>query len=86
MYRKILSKVQELRVHGGIVLAIATKGDAEIVGLCAGIYTIPDSFEPFSPHTRALAVPIQFPACHIAPSRGSDVDGTRKLAKTVAVE
>jgi glucosamine--fructose-6-phosphate aminotransferase (isomerizing) len=84
VYKKMLSNIQEVRARAGVVIALATDGDQEIVEHADEIIRIPVTNELLSP---ALAVvPLQLLAYHIADRRGNDVDQPRNLAKAVTVE
>jgi glucosamine--fructose-6-phosphate aminotransferase (isomerizing) len=84
VYKKMLSNIQEVRARAGVVIALATDGDEEIVEHADEIIWIPATNELISP---ALAVvPLQLLAYHIADRRGNDVDQPRNLAKAVTVE
>ncbi len=84
VYKKMLSNIQEVRARAGVVIALATDGDQEIVQHADEIIWIPPTNELLSP---ALAVvPLQLLAYHIADRRGNDVDQPRNLAKAVTVE
>jgi glucosamine--fructose-6-phosphate aminotransferase (isomerizing) len=84
VYKKMLSNIQEVRARAGVVIALATDGDEDIVAHADEIIRIPATNELLSP---ALAVvPLQLLAYHIADRRGNDVDQPRNLAKAVTVE
>jgi glutamine---fructose-6-phosphate transaminase (isomerizing) len=84
VYKKMLSNIQEVRARAGVVIALATDGDSEIVQHADEIIRIPATNELLSP---ALAVvPLQLLAYHVADRRGNDVDQPRNLAKAVTVE
>ena len=84
VYKKMLSNIQEVRARAGVVIALATDGDQEIVEHGDEIIRIPATNELLSP---ALAVvPLQLLAYHVADRRGNDVDQPRNLAKAVTVE
>ncbi|HEY8861977.1 MAG TPA: glutamine--fructose-6-phosphate transaminase (isomerizing) [Candidatus Limnocylindria bacterium] len=84
VYKKMLSNIQEVRARAGVVIALATDGDLEIVEHADEIIRIPATNELLSP---ALAVvPLQLLAYHVADRRGNDVDQPRNLAKAVTVE
>jgi glucosamine--fructose-6-phosphate aminotransferase (isomerizing) len=84
VYRKIRSNMEEVRARAGVVIAIATDGDDEIVGKADEIIRIPAVEELLSP--VLAVVPLQLLAYHIADRRGNDVDQPRNLAKAVTVE
>ena len=84
VYKKMVSNIQEVRARAGVVIALATDGDEEIVQHADEIIRIPATNELLSP---ALAVvPLQLLAYHVADRRGNDVDQPRNLAKAVTVE
>jgi glutamine---fructose-6-phosphate transaminase (isomerizing) len=84
VYKKIRSNMEEVRARAGVVIAIATDGDEEIVGKADEIIRIPAVEELLSP--VLAVVPLQLLAYHIADRRGNDVDQPRNLAKAVTVE
>jgi glutamine---fructose-6-phosphate transaminase (isomerizing) len=84
VYKKIRSNMEEVRARAGVVIAIATDGDQEIVGKADEIIRIPAVEELLSP--VLAVVPLQLLAYHIADRRGNDVDQPRNLAKAVTVE
>jgi len=84
VYKKIRSNMEEVRARAGVVIAIATDGDDEIVGKADEIIRIPAVEELLSP--VLAVVPLQLLAYHIADRRGNDVDQPRNLAKAVTVE
>jgi glutamine---fructose-6-phosphate transaminase (isomerizing) len=83
-YEKMISNIQEIRARKGIVLAIATEGDTQVVQHSDDTIFVPPCAEPFSP--IVAAVPLQLFAYYIAANRGCDVDQPRNLAKSVTVE
>jgi glucosamine--fructose-6-phosphate aminotransferase (isomerizing) len=84
VYKKIRSNMEEVRARAGVVIAIATDGDEEIVGKADEIIRVPPVEEMLSP--VLAVVPLQLLAYHIADRRGNDVDQPRNLAKAVTVE
>ncbi len=84
LYEKTLSNIQEVKAREGIVIAIATEGDAEIPGLADYLIEIPPTRDLLAPILEV--VPLQLLAYHIAVRRGCDVDQPRNLAKSVTVE
>ena len=84
LYEKMLSNVNEAKARGGILLAVATEGDAAIAEVADHVIHIPKSSSLAAP--ILLAVPMQLLAYHIAVRRGCDVDQPRNLAKSVTVE
>ncbi len=83
-YRKMISSIEEVRARAGIVIAIATEGDAEIRERADEVIEIPACHELVTP--VVAIVPLQLLAYHVADRRGCDVDQPRNLAKTVTVE
>jgi len=84
VYEKILANIEEVKARGGIVIALTTEGDTEILKRVN--YAIP---VPITNHLLMpilMAVPLQLLAYHIAVLRGADVDQPRNLAKSVTVE
>jgi glutamine---fructose-6-phosphate transaminase (isomerizing) len=84
VYKKIRSNMEEVRARAGVVIAVATDGDEEIVGKADEIIRVPPVEELLSP--VLAVVPLQLLAYHIADRRGNDVDQPRNLAKAVTVE
>ena len=85
VYEKMLSNIQEVKARGGIIIAIATKGDNEIKNQNINyIIEIPEINEFFSP--LLVAIPLQLLAYYVAQKFGYDIDQPRNLAKSVTVE
>lgn len=83
-YEKVMGNIEEVKARRGIVIAIATEGDAEIAKKVNEVIYIPDTVEEL---TSVLSViPLQILAYHIAVMRGCNVDQPRNLAKSVTVE
>jgi glutamine---fructose-6-phosphate transaminase (isomerizing) len=83
-YDKTLSNMQEVRAREGQVVAIATKGDAEILEISQHQVWIPKVIDEVVPLLTVL--PLQLIAYYVASLKGNDVDQPRNLAKTVTVE
>ena len=83
-YEKIASNLEEIKARDGLVVAVATEGDEEIVTIADRVISIPSSLEWLQP--LLVAVPLQLLAYHMAVLRGCDVDQPRNLAKSVTVE
>jgi len=81
---KMLSNIEQVRVRGGIVIAVATEGDQEVAEKANHTLFVP----PASPWLTPVltTIPLQFLAYHIAVRLGCDVDQPRNLAKSVTVE
>ena len=84
LYRKMLSNINEIRTRGGTVIAVATKGDDQILTEADEVIYIPKASAMMNP--ILMAVPMQLLSYHIAVRRGCDVDQPRNLAKSVTVE
>jgi glucosamine--fructose-6-phosphate aminotransferase (isomerizing) len=81
---KVISNMQEVRVRGARVIAIASEGD-ELIGEHADeVIRVPRTHWMLAP--LLAVVPLQLLAYHIARGRGLNVDQPRNLAKTVTVE
>lgn len=83
-YEKTISNLKEVKARSGVVIALATEGDQEIVEAADHVLHIPAAPEELSPILEI--VPLQLLAYHIAVRRGCDVDQPRNLAKSVTVE
>ena len=83
-YSKILGNIEEVKARGGIVIAIATEGDAEIPKKADHTIFIPKTLYTLS--SMLAVIPLQLLAYHIADKLGHDVDKPRNLSKTVTVE
>ena len=84
LYDKMLNNIQEVKARDGIVLALATEGDQEILSQVDEALFIPQCGETLEP--ILATIPLQLLAYHIALLRGCDVDQPRNLAKSVTVE
>ena len=83
-YDKIASNLQEARAREGRILAVATRGDAEVGAVADNVVYTPKVDPLLSPFVTAL--PLQLFAYYVADFKGTDVDQPRNLAKTVTVE
>src|SRR5436190_1896124 len=83
-YEKVLSNLAEVKARNGHVIAVATKGDTEIAGLCERVLYIPEAPAALQPFLTVL--PLQLMSYAIALAKGNDVDQPRNLAKSVTVE
>ncbi len=81
---KMLSNVEQVRARDGVVVALASEGDAEVAQKADHVIFVPQAPPLLAP--LLTAVPLQLLAYHIAVRRGCDVDQPRNLAKTVTVE
>jgi glucosamine--fructose-6-phosphate aminotransferase (isomerizing) len=84
VYEKILANIEEVKARGGIVIAITTEGDTEIVKRVDHAVAVPATNQLLMP--ILMSIPLQLLAYHIAVLRGADVDQPRNLAKSVTVE
>jgi len=84
VYDKVVSNIQETRVRGAQVIAIATDGNEDIQHHADDVIYVPKTNEYLQ---AVLAIlPLQLLAYRIARLLGLDVDQPRNLAKTVTVE
>lgn len=82
---KMLSNIQEIKARGGIVIAMVTEGDKEIMHHNVNyMIEIPLIDELFSP--LLVVIPLQLLAYYVALEFGYDIDQPRNLAKSVTVE
>lgn len=84
VYEKMVSNIREVKARNGKVIAVATKGDDQIIKYADHTIFIPPIAEEFSP--ILAVIPLQLLAYHIAIKRGCHVDQPRNLAKSVTVE
>ena len=84
VYDKMASQVEQVKARGGIVVALATEGDEDIVAKADHVLYAPPTPSLLSPVVNV--VPLQLLAYHLAVRRGCDVDQPRNLAKSVTVE
>ena len=84
IYEKMLSNVEQVRVRGGHVIAIATAGDSQIRERADYVIEVPETLPLLTP--VLASIPMQLIAYHFAVRRGADVDQPRNLAKSVTVE
>ena len=83
-YEKMVSQIEQVKARGGIVIALATDGDAAIAEKADHVIYVPPTPPLLSPVVNV--VPLQLLAYFIAVRRGCDVDQPRNLAKSVTVE
>jgi glucosamine--fructose-6-phosphate aminotransferase (isomerizing) len=84
VYDKMISQIEQAKARGGIVIALATDGDADISAKADHVLFVPPVTPLLSPVVNV--VPLQLLAYHLAVRRGCDVDQPRNLAKSVTVE
>ena len=81
---KVISNVQEVRVRGAHVIAVASEGNATMTHHADEVLPVPALDWMLQP--LLAVIPLQLVAYHIARKRGLNVDQPRNLAKTVTVE
>ena len=83
-YDKTFSNIQEVCAREGQVIAIATRGDDQMLEVAQHIVWIPAARDEVLPLLTVL--PCQLLSYFVASLKGNDVDQPRNLAKTVTVE
>jgi glucosamine--fructose-6-phosphate aminotransferase (isomerizing) len=83
-YRKTLSTIEEIRSRGGVVVAVANRGDGEATRLANHVLEVPAGPELLLPIVEVI--PLQLFAYHVAVANGCDVDRPRNLVKSVVNE
>lgn len=83
-HEKMISQIQQAKARDGLVIAVATEGDALVASMADHVLWVPDAPWMLSP--LVTVIPLQLLAYHIAALRGLDVDQPRNLAKSVTVE
>ncbi|ADB50310.1 glutamine--fructose-6-phosphate transaminase (isomerizing) [Conexibacter woesei] len=81
---KVVSNIQEVRVRGAHVIAVASAGNEEIREHAEEVLTVAETDWMLAP--LLAVVPLQLLSYHVARLRGLNVDQPRNLAKTVTVE
>ncbi|MDP1847329.1 MAG: glutamine--fructose-6-phosphate transaminase (isomerizing) [Solirubrobacteraceae bacterium] len=81
---KMISNIQEVRVRGAHVIAIATEGDRRLEPVAEEVISIPRT--DWMLQALLAVIPLQLFAYYVARKRGLNVDQPRNLAKTVTVE
>ena len=84
LYEKMVSQVQQAKARGGVVIALATEGDENILREADHVIYVPEAPPLLAPIVNVI--PLQLLSYHIAERRGADVDQPRNLAKSVTVE
>jgi len=84
VHDKMLSNIEQVKARGGVVIAVAEAGDAEVAAKADHILPVPHLSPLLNPVLNVL--PLQLLAYHTALWRGCDVDQPRNLAKSVTVE
>jgi glucosamine--fructose-6-phosphate aminotransferase (isomerizing) len=81
---KVVSNMQEVRVRGARVIAVATEGDDRVAPHADVVLPVPRTDWMLQP--ILAVIPLQLLAYRVARLRGLNVDQPRNLAKTVTVE
>ena len=84
MYNKMVNNMREVKARDGVLIAVATEGNAKLASQADEVLYIPPCSEMLTPFLAV--VPLQLLAYYIAVRRGCDVDQPRNLAKSVTVE
>ncbi len=84
VYEKIVSNIEEAKARGAKIIAIANKGNKEIIKNSDYQIFVPEVDEIISPLINVI--PLQFFAYYVSVMKGCDVDQPRNLAKSVTVE
>ena len=81
---RMLSSVREVKARDGLVIGIASEGDAEAPKVVDSVITVPAVNAWLAPLVHV--VPLQLLAYEVAKRRGCDIDQPRNLAKSVTVQ
>jgi glucosamine--fructose-6-phosphate aminotransferase (isomerizing) len=81
---KIMGNIEEVKARDGIVIALISGGDKEVIAKADEVIAVPDVTPLLSP--LLFAIPLQLMAYYMADFKGNDVDQPRNLAKSVTVE
>ena len=84
LYDKMVSQIQQAKARGGVVIALATEGDENVMRDADYVIYVPETPPLLAPIINVI--PLQLLSYHIAERRGADVDQPRNLAKSVTVE
>ncbi|NWG03521.1 MAG: glutamine--fructose-6-phosphate transaminase (isomerizing) [Syntrophaceae bacterium] len=84
VYEKVISNIEEVKAREGMVIALASPSDREIVHKVDDVIFIPETIPSLTP--ILLTIPLQLLAYYMADFKGTDVDQPRNLAKSVTVE
>jgi len=88
VFEKMLGNIQEAKARGGMIIALATKGDDRLDHILDPLLDSKISLPAAPPLVAPVVtvIPLQLLAYHVAVRRGCDVDQPRNLAKSVTVE
>ncbi|MDD3886193.1 MAG: glutamine--fructose-6-phosphate transaminase (isomerizing) [Victivallaceae bacterium] len=81
---KIIGNIQECRARRAPVIAVATRGDKQVLEMADAVIEVPPCSRFVAPLPTAVA--LQLLAYYTAVERGCEVDQPRNLAKSVTVE
>ncbi len=84
LYDKVINNIKEVKARKGIVIAIASEIDKNILKHVDHAIFVPETLPILSPILNII--PLQLFAYYVAVRRGLDVDKPRNLAKSVTVE
>ena len=84
VYEKMISNIEEVKVRGGPVIAVATEGDEEIKNIADDVIYIPKTTEMLTPILSVI--PLHLFSYYMAAILGYNIDKPRNLAKSVTVE
>ena len=83
-YQKTLGTLEDIKKHGGKIIAVATEDDSHVAELADHVFLIPPASELMLPLLEV--VPLQLFAYHIAALNNLNMDRPRNLAKVVERE
>ncbi len=81
---RMLGSVREVKARDGLVVGIATEGDADAAKVVDRVLRVPATDPWLAPILHV--VPLQLLAYEVAKRRGCDIDQPRNLAKSVTVQ
>lgn len=84
LVEKTMSNIVEVKARGAQVLALAAKGNRNILSCADDVIYIPQVAPIFQ--AAVEIIPLQLLAYHAAKSMGCDIDKPKNLAKSVTVE
>jgi len=84
VYEKTVNNIQQLKARKAKIIALTTKGNAELARMVDDVIYIPKTLEMLTPILSVI--PLQLFAYYMGTMRGHDVDKPRNLAKSVTVE
>ena len=84
LYKKIITKIADLKARNGRIIAVVTEGDEAVKEIAEATIEVPSTLASLAP--LLSAIPLQLIAYHVAVEKGLNVDQPRNLAKSVTVE